>query len=96
VSLVFFCGRHTKRRDADAGGEPWSKLHRAAPERVIRISRSQSEVDLEGVRVADVVILCALFEWLVWWLPKKKTLVCVVDGVRMYERPSMRRTCGPL
>jgi hypothetical protein len=93
VSLVFFCGRHTEYRDAHAGGGAMVRsfivqlLEQSYPD----FSFPQREVDLEGVRAGDVAILCALLEWLVRWLPKKKTLVCVVDGVGMYERPEYEK-----
>jgi hypothetical protein len=51
-------------------------------------SFARGDVDLEGVRAGNVAVLCALLEWLVKYLPekeKKKTLVCIADGIDAYE-----------
>jgi hypothetical protein len=47
-------------------------------------SFAHKDVDLNGVRAGNATVLCALFEWLVKWLPekeKKETLVCITDGI---------------
>jgi hypothetical protein len=89
VSLVFFCRRHTDSDDLCAGPAALvrSFIAQLLEQSYQGYSFRPSDMDLEGVRAGNVSVLCALLEWLVGYLPEKKTttLVCVVDGVDAYE-----------
>ncbi|KAL8289183.1 hypothetical protein RB597_000999 [Gaeumannomyces tritici] len=98
ATLVFFCGLHTRHDDAYAGA---AVMIRALVAQLLeqhyagyRFQESDLGLSLEQLAgstdstttAADIAGLCALFEWLVKWLPRGKTLVVVIDGIGEYER----------
>ncbi|RYP13526.1 hypothetical protein DL765_006848 [Monosporascus sp. GIB2] len=88
ASLVFFCGQHTKRDDAHAGAGPMirSLITQLLEQQYGNYTFRQSDVGLDGVRTGtDLYALFRLFEWLVKWLPREKTVVVVMDGIGDYE-----------
>jgi hypothetical protein len=92
VSLVFFCRRHMDSNDTCAYTGPAAMIRSFVAQLLEQsyqgYSFARGDVDLEGARAGNVAVLCALLEWLVRYLPekeKKKTLVCIADGIDAYE-----------
>jgi len=88
ASLVFFCGRHTSRDDANAGARPMirSLITQLLEQAYVDYTFRPSDVGLDRVRTGtDLDALCRLFEWLVKWLSSETTLVVVVNGIGDYE-----------
>ncbi|KAK4100792.1 hypothetical protein N658DRAFT_496879 [Parathielavia hyrcaniae] len=96
AALGFFCGLHTQRDDdAHAGAAAMIRALIAQLLEQHYVGYTFQECDLglglgqlagSGTTAVDLAALCALFEWLVRWLPRDKTLVVVVDGIGEYER----------
>lgn len=92
VSLVFFCRRHTDSDDTCAYTGPVAMIRSFVAQLLEQSYQGYrfvcDEVDLEGVRAGNVVVLCTLLERLVKYLPdkeKKKPLICIADGIDAYE-----------
>jgi hypothetical protein len=92
ISLVFFCRRHTDMDDTCAYTGPAAMIRSIIAQLLEQsyqgYSFARSTVDLDGIRAGNVAVLCALLEWLVKCLPekdRKKTLVCITDGIDVYE-----------
>ncbi|KAK4169597.1 hypothetical protein QBC43DRAFT_226887, partial [Cladorrhinum sp. PSN259] len=94
-ALGFFCGLHTQRDDAHAGAAVMIKalITQLLEQHYAGYTFRECDLGLDLERIAggsttaaDLAALCALFEWLVKWLPRDKTLVVVVDGIGEYER----------
>jgi hypothetical protein len=92
IPLVFFCRRHTDIDDNCAYAGPAAMI-RSIIAQLLELSYqgysfAPSEVELDGIRTGTMSALCALLEWLVKYLPekdRKKTLVCITDGIDVYE-----------
>ena len=98
-ALGFFCGLHTQRDDAHAGAAAMIKAlitqlleqHYAGYTfRECDLGLTLDQIAAGGTTAVDIAALCALFEWLVKWLPRDKTLVVVFDGIGEYERAHFR------
>lgn len=92
ISLVFFCRRHTDIDETCAYAGSAAMIRSFVAQLLEQSYRGYSfvcsDLDLEGIRAGDVAALCALLEWLVKYLPekeKRKTLVCIADGIDAYE-----------
>ncbi|KAL8376851.1 hypothetical protein RB595_007805 [Gaeumannomyces hyphopodioides] len=102
AALVFFCGLHTRHDDAHAGAAAMVRAliaqlleqHYAGyrfREGDLGLTLEQLAGSTNGTATAaDLAALCALFEWLVKWLPRDKTLVVIIDGIGEYERAQFK------
>ncbi|KFA49244.1 hypothetical protein S40293_10174 [Stachybotrys chartarum IBT 40293] len=91
ISLAFFCGLHTDPFDHDSG--PRAMLMSLIAQLVIQfpfdLGASYSQIDLswldwdEDPQIED---LCELFFWLIDQLPGTATVMCIIDGIHVYER----------
>ncbi|KLU90053.1 hypothetical protein MAPG_09018 [Magnaporthiopsis poae ATCC 64411] len=97
ATLAFFCGLHTRRDDAHVGAAATIRalIAQLLEQHYVGYRFQQGDLGLSleqlagstdsTTTAADLAALCALFEWLVKWLPRDKTLVVVVDGIGEYE-----------
>ena len=85
LPLVFFCGRHL------GGGAGWLMIRSLLSQLLQRhnfdTSTLHRELSLDRIQAGDLSELCALFGWLVRRLPESTTLLCLIDGIKYYERP---------
>ncbi|KAH7310891.1 hypothetical protein B0I35DRAFT_439852 [Stachybotrys elegans] len=90
ISLAFFCGLHTDPFDHDSG--PRAMLMSLIAQLIIQFPFdlcASSQVDLswldwgEDPHIGD---LCELFFWLIDQLPSTATVMCILDGIHIYER----------
>lgn len=95
IPLIFFCGRHLDERDAVAGGRGLIKS-------LISQTLSQYPFDttmLNSYMIRDALdgnfhALCVLFQSLADQLPKERTMVCIIDGIKYYERDVYEQEMG--
>lgn len=86
--LAFFCGCHVDQDDRYSGGQGMirSLIAQLLRQQMFDTRFLHHRVDLNRVQRGDLDGLCALFVWLVWNLPEKTTLFCLIDGLEYYER----------
>ncbi|KAF6824841.1 hypothetical protein CPLU01_10607 [Colletotrichum plurivorum] len=90
VSLLWFCGRHV---DADQpvehlGAIPmlFSLIDQLLRQHPFEMRPLHQEISLEGLQNKSVDALTKLLGWLVRRLPRTVTVVCIIDGVALFER----------
>jgi len=84
LPLVFFCGCHL-----DGGGRLMihSLLAQLLQRHDFDTSSLHHELSLDRIQAGELSELCALFVWLARRLPQRTTLLCLIDGIKYYERP---------
>lgn len=93
--VVFFCGRHMDEQDENAGGKG---LRRSLTAQLLYQQSFDTGI-LDGNNVQNGLdgkldAFCALFHSLAQQIPKETTLVCVIDGIKYYEREIYAREMG--
>lgn len=93
--LVFFCGRHIDEQDVSAGGRG---LIRSLTAQLLCQQSFDTRL-LEGTTIhnaleGNIDALCALFQSLARQVPKEVTLVCVIDGIKYFEREVYAQEMG--
>lgn len=88
ISLVFFCGLH-RRNDSFNGGVAMirslaQQLLEHYPEPTFELEPWQ---DLQKLEHGDLNELCGLFVCLMYRLPPRVTVFCIIDGIQEYENP---------
>ncbi|KAH7136819.1 hypothetical protein B0J13DRAFT_625450 [Dactylonectria estremocensis] len=92
ITAVWLCGLHIDSSESAVGGR-W--MIASLIDQLLRQhefdtrSLAADGFNLERIQLGDLNELIRLFEWLVWQLPKTITLVCLIDGVILYEREEM-------
>lgn len=95
ISLTFFCGRHLDRNEAIAGGRGLIKS--LISQMLVQYSFDTTILDGRMIQDAlngDLGALCALFRSLAHQLPSGITLVCLIDGIKYYERADFENEMG--
>lgn len=95
TALAFFCSRHLDRddEDGDAGGRAMIKslitqlLQQHAHEHHFDARIVDKDVDAHQIiEEGDIGQLVVLFRSLLSQLPRATTIICVIDGIKYYER----------
>lgn len=85
--VVFFCGRHMGEQDVNAGGP--GLIGSLTEQLLCQQSFDTGLLDSNTIQNAlegKLDAFCALFHSLIRHIPKETTLVCVIDGIKYYER----------
>lgn len=86
IGLVFFCGRHLVW-DEHRGGDAMIRSLIAQLLRQFSFAAVQPDpwISLKDLESGDVEVLCHVFALLVRQLPSNTIVVCLIDGICLYE-----------
>ncbi|KAK8054511.1 hypothetical protein PG994_009578 [Apiospora phragmitis] len=87
VSSVFFCGLH-RRNNAYSGGVAmiWSLAQQLVEHFPAPTIELDSRLDTRRLDQGDLSELCSLFMCLMYRLPPRVAVFCLIDGIQQYER----------
>ncbi|KAI1268649.1 hypothetical protein F5Y18DRAFT_424011 [Xylariaceae sp. FL1019] len=87
--IAYFCGRHLDRADPHSGalGLINSMLSQLIQHGLLDTSTPSIQMtDWESIKNGSLIHSCALFESIMQHLPSSIVVVCIIDGVKFYER----------
>lgn len=88
ISLVFFCGQHTEADDTNSGVHSMMRsliTQLLQQQEFLQIPLTYEEFDGESGGHLHLEMLCQTFSLLLRQIPKRMTLVIVLDNVGLYE-----------
>jgi hypothetical protein len=87
IALGFFCGRHVETESERTGGKAMisSLIAQLLRQHTFDLSILHQDIDLDGLKNANMDHLCSLFSWLIHRVPEDMILICLIDGVVYYE-----------
>lgn len=91
ISLSFFCGEHTHRKDPDSGPDGMMR------NLIAQLLLNYDNFELITVRkikafdYEDIEDLCDVFEMLIAQLPPSVVVFCIVDSVGVFEEDKSQR-----
>ena len=96
LTLKFFCGLHEDASwDSHTGGRAIVQSFICQLLCQYDFSAAQlPPVNQESVRNGDIEHLCWVFKDLIRLLPNSLVVVCIIDGILYYERPSFLKEMG--
>ncbi|KAK3308296.1 uncharacterized protein B0T15DRAFT_500144 [Chaetomium strumarium] len=90
ISLVFFCGQHVESDDSPSG--PAAVLRSLIAQLLLQhyadATFRPEDIDLDRLARGGLAELCWLFGFLVRHVAPQKTVVCVLDGLAVYDTDS--------
>ena len=91
LSVQWFCGRHADLMEAGlyVGGRAMlrSLIDQLLREHSFDMQKMYPEIDHASLQEGQISELERLLCWLIQQLPQTITLICIIDGVVLYERP---------